>query len=66
MLIPGMYNFTTDIRRITPLPHWQTVDILYDMNTIYVNCDKAIDGQHGDEQFHEQLAQEYYKILCQD
>lgn len=66
MLVSGMYNFTTDIRRISPFPHWQTVDIVYDMNPLYVKCNKAIDGGHGDSEFHKKLAQEYYNILCQE
>lgn len=66
MIVPNIYNFITDIRQLNPFPTWQTINILYNMNSIYQYANKALCNQHGDEQFHEQLAQEYYKILCQD
>ena len=66
MLVPNMYNFSTDIRTLSPTPSWQNTKILFDMNSIYVNSNKAIDGEHGDTQFHEDLAQEYLNICRQD
>ena len=66
MIVPNMYNFSTDIRTLSPIPKWQKTNILFDMNKIYVNSGKAIDNEHGDAQFHEDLAQQYLDICSYD
>ena len=63
ILVPNIYNFSTDIRTLNPIPSWQTTKILFDMNSIYITSDKAIDGEHGNESFHEDLAQQYLSII---
>lgn len=66
-IVPNIYNFSTDIRTLQPMPKWQNVDILFDMNTIYINSNKSkLDNEHGGEQFHIDLANKYLEIVCQD
>jgi len=64
MIVPNIYNFSTDIRTLQPIPKWQNVEILFDMNTIYVNNKKSkLDNEHGNEQFHIDLANKYLEII---
>lgn len=64
MLVPNIHNFSTDIRELYPMPKWQNTDILFDMNTIYIDSNKSkLDNEHGDEQFHMDLANKYLEIV---